>query len=564
MKARAMIWTTCEQTRFLAVALLFLLSGVRPANSATVGFQLAVSYPVGTAPQAVASGDFNGDSNTDLAVVNNGNATAGDDGNVSILLGNGDGTFQSASTIAAGKNPFAIAAADFDGDGRADLVVIDSFGVGVLLGNGDGTFQTAVVYGSGGGIARSVAVGDVNGDGKPDLLVANPCYTGGNCANSTVGVLLGNGDGTFQTAVVYGSGPIARSTVAVGDVNGDGKMDLISCSVAHILVLLGNGDGTFQSVISSQGPLYCNQAVVADFNQDGKPDVAVGVGPVPFSGNFGVVVMLGNGDGTFQAPPSTDLSSVGSVVVADFNGDNKPDLLGASQGGGVSLSLGNGDGTFQAPSSFAPAGTGSPMAADLNHDKAPDLVVTNLNNNTISVLLNTTGADFSISASSPTPGTVSRGQSSTSTITLGHLNAFDNPVALNCSVQPAQSAPTCSLNPNSVTFDATGAATATLIINTGAATALLNPSPLSHDSPLHFLWLPVVGFALMGVGLGSGPSVKRKLAAFLVGAILFGGLLFQAACGGGSSPPGSTTYTITVTGTSGSTQHSTTTTLTVQ
>jgi hypothetical protein len=569
MKARAMIWTTCEQTRFLAVALLLLLSGVRPANSATVGFQLAVSYPVGTAPQAVASGDFNGDGKMDLAVANSGNPAIGDDGNVSILLGNGDGTFQSASNIAAGKNPFAIAAADFDGDGRADLVVIDSFGVGVLLGNGDGTFQTAVVYGSGGGLATSLAVGDVNGDGKPDLVVANPCASSGNCANSTVGVLLGNGDGTFQAAVVYGLGAPDAQSVAVGDVNGDGKMDLISCSPsARILVLLGNGDGTFQSAISSQGPFYSNQIVVADFNQDGKPDVAVGVGPVPFSGNFGVVVMLGNGDGTFQWPPSTDLPSVGSVVVADFNGDNKPDLLGAAQGGGVSLSLGNGDGTFQAPSSFAPAGTGSPMAADFKHDKAPDLVVTNVNNNTISVLLNTTGADFSISASSPTPGTVSRGQSSTSTITLGHLNTFDNPVALTCSVQPAQSAPTCSLDLNSVTFDANGNATATLTMSTGGATASLVPSSLRHDSrPLPFLWLPVAGFALMGAGFGSSRSVKRKLAMFFVAGVLFGGLIFQAACGGGtagSSGHQSTTYTITVTGTSGSTQHSTTTTLTVQ
>ena len=276
--------------------------------------------------------------------------------------------------------------------------------------------------------------------------------------------------------------------------------------------------------------------------------------------------MLGDGDGTFQLPPSTDLSSVGSVVVADFNGDNKPDLLGASQGGNVSLSLGNGDGTFQAPSSFAAGSSpGSPMAADLNHDKAPDLVVTNSGNKTISVLLNTTGADFSISASAPSPATPSRGQSATSSVTLNHLNTFDNPVALTCSVQPAQSAPTCSLNPDSVTFDANGNATATLTINTSAATASLAPSSVRLNTrPLRYLWLPVAGFALLGTGLGSGRSSRQRLTVYLLGSILFGGLIFQTACGGGSGGPGSTTYTITITGTSGSTQHSTTTALTVQ
>jgi len=146
------------------------------------------------------------------------------------------------------------------------------------------------------------------------------------------------------------------------------------------------------------------------------------------------------------------------------------------------------------------------------------------------------------------------------------LNAFDNPVVLTCAVQPVQAAPTCSLNPNSVTFDANGNATAALTINTATATALLVPSSRRYDSPpFHFLWLPVAGFALMGTGFGSSRSTRRMLTVYLLGGILLGGLIFQAACGGsGGGGPHSQTYTITVTGTSGSTQHSTTTTLTVQ
>ena len=194
-------------------------------------------------------------------------------------------------------------------------------------------------------------------------------------------------------------------------------------------------------------------------------------------------------------------------------------------------------------------------AADFNQDNAPDLVVTNSPGNNISVLLNTTGADFSISASAPMPGTVSRGQSSTSTLSLAHLNSFDNPVALACSVQPAQSAPTCSFTPSSVIFDANGNATATLTINTGAATASL--VPLGHDSVSSlFLW-PVAVLGMVGAGFGSRCFTRRKLIFYLLGAVLFEGLIVQVGCGG-SGGPGSTTYTITITGTSGSTNHSTT------
>jgi hypothetical protein len=171
------------------------------------------------------------------------------------------------------------------------------------------------------------------------------------------------------------------------------------------------------------------------------------------------------------------------------------------------------------------------------------------------------GADFSISASAPTPATVSRGQSSTSTVTLAHLNTVDNPVALTCSVQPAPSAPSCSLNPDSVSFDANGHATATLTISTGPAMASLVPAAVRYGGrPLGFLWLPLAGFALMGAGLGRRSS--HRLVRVALGALLLGGLILQAACNGASSGQ---PYSVTITGTSNTTQHSTTTaTLTVQ
>ena len=214
----------------------------------------------------------------------------------------------------------------------------------------------------------------------------------------------------------------------------------------------------------------------------------------------------------------------------------------------------------------SPVGTGpwGGVAADFNHDKAPDLAVTNSSDKTVSILLNT-GIDFSISASALNPSTVNRGQSSTSTVTLSLLNAFDNPIGLTCSVEPVQAAPTCSLDQDSVTFDTNGNATATLTISTGAAVASQVRSSTRHVSPaFRFGWLPIVGFAFMGVGFGSRLSTKRKRTVCLLGGILFSALILQAACGGGSSGPRSQTYAITVTGASGSTQHSATTTLTVQ
>ena len=527
--------------------------------AATVGFNPPVTYTV-TLPVAVVSGDFNSDGNVDLAV-------GSGDGYVSVLLGNGDGTFQPARNSTVGGSLISIAVADFNGDGRADLVVTvvttGGTAIGVLLGNGDGTFGPVMNLASASNPV-SVAVGDFNGDNRPDLAVA--CSSG-----AAVSVLLGNGDGTFQAHQDYASGA-GTNGIAVSDLDADGKMDLITSGLGGISVRLGNGDGTFQPAIGFSVSMFTTHPLVADFNQDGKPDVAVVVcrSSAFNCDGFSVKLALGNGNGTFQVfQPVFDAGTYG-VTVADLNGDGKVDIVDttATAPATVNLRLGNGDGTFQPPMTF-PAGP-DPLwfatAADLNQDKAPDLVVTTSQyGNTISVLLNTTGADFSISASAPSPATPSRGQSATSSVTLNHLNAFDSPVALTCSVQPAQSASACSLNPDSVTFDASGNATATLTINTGGATTSLAPSSVRHNSRSpRFLWLPVAGFALLGTGLGSGRCGRRRLTVYLLGSILFGGLIFQTACGGGDNGPRSTTYTITITGTSGSTQHSTTVNLTIQ
>ena len=568
------------QRRSLAAALMFCCSLGQAAIAATASFAPAMNYPVGTRPTYVLSGDFDGDQKIDLLIAHDGDPNVPGDGSVKLLLGKGDGTFKAALSVAENLNLGSVAVADFNGDQRLDIVFAihgdNSTGqngsITVLLGNGDGTFRDAKTFQVEGDIS-SLAVGDFNSDLSPDLAVLV------GFAASKLTIFPGNGDGTFGSAVdvlnnIQPNPQVLSgiSSILVADFNSDHNADLVIGLLDRLFIVCGNGDGTFQPPIDAPG-FQATYSVVrplpvsaADFNGDGKLDLSIWVWSGSFGGNtVRVQTLLGNDDGTLQPPVTVATDTQGLFpAVGDFNGDGIADLaITDAFLPAVNVHLGKGDGTFKSPLSFgANTYPFSVSVVDLNADRSPELVTANGFDSAVAVLLNTTGTDFSISASSPTPGTVSRGQSSTSSVTLNHQNAFDNPITLSCSVQPAQSA-TCSLNPTSITFDANGNASATLTINTGSATALLGPHYLRYDSrPLQFLW-PVAGFAMVGAGFGSRRSIRRKLMVCVLGSVLFGGLIFQSACGG-SGGPGSTTYTITITGTSASTQHSTTVPLIVK
>jgi len=337
-------------------------------SSSSIALSAPSAFGAGTDPDSAAVGDFNGDGKLDLAVANEGS------NNVSILLGKCDGTFQAAVDYGAGSNPSSVAVGDFRDDGKLDLVVANdgSDNVSILLGNGDGTFQAAVNYGVG-SAPTSVAVGDFNGDGKLDLAVVNEL-------SNNFSILLGNGDGTFQAAVNYGAG-LSLFSVAVGDFNGDGKLDLAVASGGsdYVSVLLGNGDGTFKTAVQYVAGLEPISVAVADFNGDGKLDLAV----ANYESN-NVSILLGKGDGTFQAAVDYGIgtenypATPGSVAVGDFNGDGKLDLVvGGVESDNVSVVsvlLGNGDGTFQAAVNYgAGAGQTSVAVGDFNGDGRLDL-----------------------------------------------------------------------------------------------------------------------------------------------------------------------------------------------
>jgi hypothetical protein len=311
--------------------------------------QYALNYNVGTAPRAVAVGDFNADGNPDIVAANSGS------GNVSVLLNTGTGGFGAAQNYPAGTTPVAVAVGDFNGDKKLDLVVVNAGDndVSILIGNGDGSFQAAVNYAVG-TASTAIALGDLNGDGKLDLAITN---TGTAGANGTVSVLLGKGDGTFQAAVNYSVG-VAPTSVANGDLNGDGKMDLavanagLKGSIGTVSVLLGNGDGTFQPATAYSAGYDPLSVAVADMNGDGHADLVVADGGS--AGAYsGVSVLLGKGDGSFQAPVGYAFGNIADwVAIADLNGDGAPDLAVTSINVGVTALL-NPGGTFMTASSSA-------------------------------------------------------------------------------------------------------------------------------------------------------------------------------------------------------------------
>jgi autotransporter-associated beta strand protein len=369
-------------------------------NRTLPSFALSGTFATGAEPGSIAVGDFRGDGLTDLAVVNRGSST------VSVLLGNGDATFQAAQNYPVGVLPEAIAVADINGDSKPDLIVVNlvSQSVSILLGNGDGTFQGAQNFSLGTYKPYALAVADLNGDGKPDLVTLGR-YGG---LNSVLSVLLNTSSGSTVSFGTPSNIPLNfydRFSLIAADLNLDGKPDLVVSTIQfgstpnQVSVLLGNGDGTFQAPQNFVLPYTPRVVGAADLNGDGIPDLVT----VNESSN-NVTVLLGSSSNrgkstlTFQPAKSYPAGLLPvAIAVADVNSIGIPSLVVTNENiNSVSVLFGPGDGSFLPPQSIQ-VGAKRPYGlavADLNGDGQPDVITANYFSNSISVLVNISAPPF--------------------------------------------------------------------------------------------------------------------------------------------------------------------------
>jgi hypothetical protein len=474
-----------------------------------LSFATAVPFAAGVNPQSVVVADLNGDARMDLAVANYGG------GSVSVLLGNGNGTFQPAVNFTTGVGPRGLAVGDFNADGKPDLVTANDNDLSVLLGSGGGTFQ-APTHINIGSEPTSVAVGDFNADGKLDLAATSnffqPGYFGwyGYYPGYNTGVanvLLGTGTGSFAPPTSTGLGYGTYTSVAVADFNGDGKKDLavVSPDNYYLSVLWGSGTGTLGSSASFAAGL--SQSVTAgDVNGDGKVDLVT----ASASAN-GVSVLIGTGAGSFGASQTyAAASNARSVAIADFNGDGKVDLVTANAGDGtIGVLLGAGAGTFQPPVS---ATTGSAPAAvavgDFNGDGRPDAATANAGANSVSALLND-GAWPAADAPRITIGdvTVTEGNIGTvgATFTVSLSAAYTQPVTVRYTT--ADGSATAAAGDYQPT---TGMLTFAAGETSKTITVLVNGDRLVEDSEFFSVRLGDPTNAFIADGAGAGTIVDDE------------------------------------------------------
>jgi hypothetical protein len=594
--------------------------------------------------------DFNGDGKLDVAVADQASG-------VYVFLGNGDGTFQNPVISNIGNLNLAGAVGDFNGDGKLDFIGIEGLQLGWFRGNGDGTFQPPSTFYSVGANSDSVFAADLNGDGKLDLITVQE-------SADTYTVMLGNGDGTFQPGAVYSVGSPLRSELAVGDFNADGNLDLVLTGETNQLgtsILLGNGNGTFQSpILLLTGTFAVGNA--GDFNNDGKLDLiglnslgslvsllqevplpslspssvsfaeqAVGTtsspqnviltnsgtGPLIISsiaikgansGDFSetnncpanlaaaancqisitftpsalgarnaALAVTDNAPGPSQSVP---LSGTGAQPIVQFSpssvsfgaqtvgGTSSPQLVTLTNAGGSTLTItsigvtGGNAGDFgetngcgatlgsgascQIKVTFAPTASGTRSAAVSVSDNAPGSPQL--------AALSGTGQDFSLTPSGSGTATVAPGQTATYTVTVTPGGGFNQTVDLSCSGAPAQS--TCTVS-SSVTLDGVNPSMATVsVVTTPSAMGLMQPVNAPPISGTFGLWLGISGIlglgtlaTLRGKGRARSPQIVRGV--MLVCLLSIG--ITMSACGGSGSSGGGTqagTYTLTVSGTS--------------
>ncbi|MDB5322051.1 MAG: hypothetical protein JWN40_3682 [Phycisphaerales bacterium] len=435
-------------------------------------FATPVSYAAGAPAVSMLTGDFNADGRADVLTTNS--APAG----VTVLLGNGDGTFGAPLTSSlgavspgsryTGSQAGTSAVGDFNGDGRLDVSVMAGNNAITLMGNGDGTFGAPLTTLLGFAPSR-MSTGDVNGDGITDLLAAN--------TTGTVSVVIGAGDGTFAAPVEYAAGPQAQDVKAV-DLNHDGKQDLVvadAVSAGTVSTLMGNGDGTFQAYHSYAAFSAPYRMTIGDYNGDGNQDVAVANSYTSSC----ITILLGNPDGTFKPYQSYDTGSQPwELESGDLDGDGKDDLI-SSNGSSYQTQMNNGDGTFSA--SVSSPGAGLVFAAeDFNGDGTID--VAGANGFNIGVMINNNSAITNVSTATgfalSSPATTGAG--TPLPLTISAVDADGNVVA---DFLGTVHVVTTDPRMHGFTYTFTAADAGTHTFNTGVALFTLGSQTLTANGP---------------------------------------------------------------------------------
>ncbi len=388
--------------RALHLPVILLLAAAAPGAVIAGTLLPSPAFETGSNPTSVVIADFNGDARPDLAVANTGS------GDVSILLGRGDGTFGRQRRYVVGPAPHFLVSADFNADGFADVAVVQDAGVSLLLGRGDGTFGPPDTLPAGIN-PHSAAIGDLNHDGLPDLLVSNAgqgvCEYDCICLDSDISVFLSQGNARFSLSTLALEGTNCAAEIAIADFDLDGNEDIVLGEIPYgdamkpnLSFFPGRGDGTFGQptrpvALKIQPPL-----ATGDFNEDGKLDLIVASEWYPRTITF----LRGTGGGEFTSGASFPLADdvwINDIVSGDLDGDGHLDLILTASGRNEVLRfLGRGDGTFTPLSGLAAGRSLSQLAlGDVNGDGRIDLAVTSGSGSLgVSVLLGRGSGDFGV------------------------------------------------------------------------------------------------------------------------------------------------------------------------